>query len=121
MNGINLNLGIKNNIVVPKKIVVEPAKNVMADASKVVQNLSKNIAKNKESIEQIQKISDIILGRKTQFSVDSESGKLVVSIIDPQTNKVIKEIPSAEEQRMRAKLRKLAELSLKGSIVDIQV
>ena len=93
----------------------------MADAANVVQNLTKNIAKTKESIEQIQRVSDIILGRKTQFSVDQETGKVIVSIIDPQTNTVIKEIPSAEEQRLKAKLRKMAERRLTGSVVNLNV
>lgn len=111
---------IPTNIVQKPKAPVPTVRPPMADAAQVVQKLAKNIAETKESIEQIQRVSDIILGRKTQFSVDQESGKVVIAIIDPQTNTVIKEIPSADEQRLRAKLRRMAELSLTGSVVDLK-
>lgn len=110
-----------NQIQKKPKAPAPTVKLPMADAANVVQNLTKNIAKTKESIEQIQRVSDIILGRKTQFSVDQETGKVIVSIIDPQTNTVIKEIPSAEEQRLKAKLRKMAERRLTGSVVNLNV
>ncbi|MBR4373365.1 MAG: flagellar protein FlaG [Treponema sp.] len=110
-----------NQIQKKAKAPAPTVKLPMADAANVVQNLTKNIAKTKESIEQIQRVSDIILGRKTQFSVDQETGKVIVSIIDPQTNTVIKEIPSAEEQRLKAKLRKMAERRLTGSVVNLNV
>lgn len=110
-----------NQIQKKTKAPAPTVKLPMADAANVVQNLTKNIAKTKESIEQIQRVSDIILGRKTQFSVDQETGKVIVSIIDPQTNTVIKEIPSAEEQRLKAKLRKMAERRLTGSVVNLNV
>lgn len=124
MNGIDAKVSVKNSnqIVVPaKKAPIKPLPNPMATADQVVQKLSKNIAENKENIKQIQKVSDMILGRKTQFSVDEESGKVVMAIVDPQTNKVIKEIHSAEEQRMRAKLLKAAELSITGNFVNMKV
>lgn len=122
-SGINSNSKAATAVKAVQTKQKAPVPNVrfaMADAAQVVQNLTKNIAKTKESIEQIQRVSDIILGRKTQFSVDQESGKVVISIIDPQTNKVIKEIPSADEQRLRAKLRRMAELSFKGSVVNLK-
>jgi flagellar protein FlaG len=122
-SGINSNSKAATAVKAVQAKQKAPVPNVrfaMADAAQVVQNLTKNIAKTKESIEQIQRVSDIILGRKTQFSVDQESGKVVISIIDPQTNKVIKEIPSADEQRLRAKLRRMAELSFKGSVVNLK-
>ncbi len=122
MKGISSSVINHKNFVpeIKHKAKIIPAKGPMADASQVVQNIAKNNAKTKESIEQIQKVSDIILGRKTQFSVDQESGKVVIAIVDPQTNKVIKEIPSAEVQRMRSKLRRMAELSLTGSVLNLK-
>jgi len=44
-----------------------------------------------------------------------------VAIVDPQTNQVIKEIPSAEELRMKAKLRSIAENSVTGTIVNLKI
>jgi len=125
MNGIKSNFSSNQNVrcFIPehkKARSVSSPKPLMVDVARVIQNIKNSNAKTKESIEQIQKVSDIILGRKTQFSVDSESGKVVVSIVDPQTNKVIKEIPSAEEQLMREKLKKVAELSLTGSVINVK-
>ncbi|BDC95670.1 MULTISPECIES: flagellar protein FlaG [Treponema] len=123
MNIINPNFAAHGRITKPAsgKPHVVPLPNPMASAEQVVQKLKKNIAETKENIKQIQKVSDIILGRKTQFSVDQESGKVIVAIVDPQTNQVIKEIPSAEELRMKAKLRSIAENSVTGTIVNLKI
>lgn len=123
MNIINPNFAAHGRITKPAsgKTHVVPLPNPMASAEQVVQKLKKNIAETKENIKQIQKVSDIILGRKTQFSVDQESGKVIVAIVDPQTNQVIKEIPSAEELRMKAKLRSIAENSVTGTIVNLKI
>ena len=123
MNIINPNFAAHGRIAKPAsgKTHVVPLPNPMASAEQVVQKLKKNIAETKENIKQIQKVSDIILGRKTQFSVDQESGKVIVAIVDPQTNQVIKEIPSAEELRMKAKLRSIAENSVTGTIVNLKI
>ena len=116
MNIINPNFAAHGRITKPAS-----GKPHVASAEQVVQKLKKNIAETKENIKQIQKVSDIILGRKTQFSVDQESGKVIVAIVDPQTNQVIKEIPSAEELRMKAKLRSIAEDSVTGTIVNLKI
>lgn len=100
---------------------------ILADVDSVVRSLRKSVAERREAVERIQKVSDIILGRKTRFSVDEATGKVVVAVIDPRTNAVIREIPSADEQRIRAKLRKAAEASARlgdlrarGSLLSVE-
>lgn len=55
-------------------------------------------------IQQLQDISDI-LGRKLLFNVNEELGKVVVKVVDPSTNKIIKEIPSADIQKLQIRIK----------------
>ena len=48
----------------------------------------------------------MVMGRKLQFNVNEELGAVVVKVVDPSTNQVIKEIPSADVQRIKANIRK---------------
>lgn len=79
---------------------------LMADPAHVVQNITENIAQVKEDVRQLQKLSDVVMGRKVQFSVNQELNQVVVAIVDPSTDQVIKEIPSADIQKLKARIRK---------------
>mgnify|MGYP003426118257 FL=1 len=46
------------------------------------------------------------MGRKVQFNVNQELDQVVVTIVDPSTNNVIKEIPSADIQKLKVRIRK---------------
>jgi len=85
---------------------VAAAEMPMADAAHVVQNITENIAQVQEDVRQLQRLSDAVMGRKVQFSVNQELNQVVVAIVDPSTNQVIKEIPSADIQKMKARIRK---------------
>ncbi|MBR1911865.1 MAG: flagellar protein FlaG [Treponema sp.] len=74
-------------------------------AAEVVENIAQSIATEKSDIENIQKITDIINGHTLQFSVNKELGKVIIEVVDPSTNKVIREIPSEEMQRLQANLK----------------
>jgi flagellar protein FlaG len=84
----------------------KPAEIPMADAAQVVQNITNNLAQVKEDAKQLQRLSDVVMGRKVLFSVNQELNQVVVSIIDPSTDKVIKEIPSADLQKLKVRIRK---------------
>ncbi len=67
-----------------------------------------DVAKDFESIEsQVRRIQDYanFVGSKIQFRVDEDLGKVIVKIVDPQTDKVIKEIPSADVQNLQIRLK----------------
>ncbi|MBQ6780387.1 MAG: flagellar protein FlaG [Treponema sp.] len=85
---------------------VQPAQVPMADAAQVVQNITNNIAQVKEDVRQIQRLSDVVMGRKVQFNVSQELNQVIVRIVDPSTDQVIKEIPSADIQKLKARIRK---------------
>lgn len=78
----------------------------MADAAQVVQNITDNIAQIQEDARQLEKLSDVVMGRKLQFNVNKELNQVVVTIVDPSTDKVIKEIPSADIQKLKVRIRK---------------
>lgn len=62
---------------------------------------SKTIAK---TVEEIQKFCDMC-GRKLQFKVNNDTKKIVVKVIDASTDKVVREIPSEEIQKLQARIR----------------
>lgn len=85
---------------------VQPAQIPMADAATVVQNITDNIAQVQEDVRQIQKLSDVVMGRKVQFNVNQELNQVIVRIVDPSTDQVIKEIPSTDIQKLKVRIRK---------------
>lgn len=86
----------------------KPPENVNAEAASAATDIARDLNEVKAQISQqiteIQKISDMI-GRKLRFNVNEELGRVVVSIVDPATNQVIKEIPSEEMQKLQIRLR----------------
>jgi len=92
--------------VVPKKIKFKVPEQtpIMEDSDKVAENLAKNFEEVKETVRQLQEIAAAV-GTKVHFSVNQELGRVIVSVVDPQTNRVIKEIPSAEVQEMQVRIR----------------
>ena len=78
----------------------------IADGARVVDNLVQNNAEIKADASELQKLSDMVMGRKLQFNVNEELGTIVVKVVDPSTNQVIKEIPSADVQKIKINIRK---------------
>ena len=77
----------------------------MADAAQVVQNISDKNAQLQEDVRQLQKLSDVVSGRKVQFSVNKELNQ-VVTVVDSKTDKIIKQIPSEDIQKLKVRIRK---------------
>lgn len=74
--------------------------------SEVVDNLVQNLAETKADAQQLQSMSDRVMGRKLQFNVNKELGSIVVKVVDPSTDQVVKEIPSEEIQNLKIRIRK---------------
>lgn len=83
-----------------ENIIISPTGNEVAE------NLEKSAADIKKSAQQLQKLSDMVMGRKLHFNVNNELGSVVVKIVDSNTNQVIKEIPSADMQKIKINIRK---------------
>lgn len=58
----------------------------------------------KKVVEQIQNISNLF-DRKLQFQVNDALGDVVVKVIDSNTDKVIREIPSVEIQKLQIRIK----------------
>ncbi|OJF77577.1 MAG: hypothetical protein BKP49_00930 [Treponema sp. CETP13] len=72
--------------------------------AKVSKELQKNIEQTKNDIQEIQDISNAV-GRKIQFSVNDRLGDVIIKVVDPYTDKVIKEIPTEEIQKLRIHMK----------------
>jgi flagellar protein FlaG len=67
------------------------------------------------ALEQLEKTS-YIFDRRFKFSVNREINRIVVKVIDAATDKVIKEIPPEEIQRLVARIRETI-----GLLVDEKI
>ena len=89
----------KSNVV---KQTVEP---ITPNGAQVAQNIEQNLAQIKEDSQQLQKMYEMVDGRKLQFNVNKELGSVVVRVVDSNTNQVLKEIPSEDIQKLKLRLR----------------
>lgn len=78
----------------------------IADGASVVHNIEQNMAQTKADVQQLQQLSEQLMGRRLQFSVNKELGSVIVRVVDSNTNKVVKEIPSEDMQRIKINMRK---------------
>ena len=69
----------------------------------------------KAKVADLEKIS-LAFNRKLQFVVDYETKQILVKVIDPETDKVIKILPPEELQRLHSKIRETI-----GFLFDEQV
>ena len=100
----------KNNAV---KQTVEP---ITPNGAQVAQNIEQNLAQIKEDSQQLQKMYEMVDGRKLQFNVNKELGSVVVRVVDSNTNQVLKEIPSEDIQKLKLRLRKAM-----GNLFDAKI
>jgi flagellar protein FlaG len=56
------------------------------------------------AVQELQNVSRI-LNRRLRFSINRQLDQVVVKVIDTRTDKVIKELPPAEVQEMRIRIR----------------
>ena len=78
----------------------------IADGARVVDSLVQNNAQIKADAYELQTLSDMAMGPKLQFNVNEELGSVIVKVVDPTTNQVIKEIPSPDIQRLKMNIRR---------------
>ena len=95
------------------KQIVEP---ITPNGAQVAQNIEQNLAQIKEDSQQLQKMYEMVDGRKLQFNVNKELGSVVVRVVDSNTNQVLKEIPSEDIQKLKLRLRKAI-----GNLFDAKI
>lgn len=98
-----------------QKVQYPEMQNIMKDSAEVAENLVQNIAKIKEDMQELQRLSNA-MGHEVHFNVNEELGQVIVKIVDPSTDKVIREIPSADIQHLQIKIRETI-----GLLVDEKI
>ncbi len=107
MDGLNLN----SSAVTPAKSISTQKNSTVntlktPTGSEVVDNLVQSMAEIKADAQQMQNMSARVMGRELQFNVNKELGSIVVKVVDPSTDQVVKEIPSEEIQNLKIRIRK---------------
>ena len=82
------------------------ALSITPTGAQVAQNIEQNIAEVKADSQALQKMTEMVGGNKLLFTVNKELGSVVVSIVDSETNQVIKQIPSEDMQKLKLRIRK---------------
>ncbi|MBN1699877.1 MAG: flagellar protein FlaG [Spirochaetales bacterium] len=88
---------------------VQTTKDIEKDANVLTEN---DLARLIEALEQV--ISQF--NRRLKFDINREINRIVVKVIDKDTDKVIKEIPPAEIQNLILKIREAI-----GLLFDIEI
>lgn len=92
----------------PQEKITQNVQNILTTptGSEVAESIVQTAADVKADAQQLQKMSDMVMGRKLRFNVNEELGSIIVKIVDPNTDQVIKEIPSEDIQKLKINLRK---------------
>lgn len=75
-------------------------------AAEVTKNISQNLEETEANVRELQKLSDMLMGHKLQFNVNEELGRVIVKVVNPSTNEIIREIPSEDVQKFQAHMKK---------------
>ena len=79
---------------------------ITPNGAQVAQNIKNNIEEIKKDTQEIQKMSELLTGTKLQFNVNKELNSVIVKVVDKDTNKIVREIPSEEIQNLKLCIRK---------------
>ena len=79
---------------------------LITTGSRTVKYLEAETETLKSSTADIQQLSDSLINRKLQFSIERELDSVIIKIIDLNTDEVIKEIPSEDIQKLKIRIRK---------------
>lgn len=96
-------------------ITKQTIEQITPNGAQVAQNIEQNLAEIKADSQQLQKMSEMVDGRKLQFNVNKELNSVVIRVVDSKTNQVLKEIPSEDIQKLKLRLRKAI-----GNLFDAQ-
>lgn len=96
--------GLKNYSVNSTSNIPQPIK--PATGSESAEQLIETAENFKADTQYLQKLSDRVMGGKLQFNINNELGSVVVKVVDPKTETVLKEIPSEDIQKLKIQIRK---------------
>ena len=62
-------------------------------------------ADTQADVQELQKLSDMVMGHKLQFNVNNDLNRVIVKVVDTSTNEIIREIPSEDLQKLQARMK----------------
>jgi len=92
------NVGLNPVLQMPVHEQEQPAKQAAQPEKKAKPQVSNSTTADLEKI-------GLAFNRKLQFVVDHGSNEVIIKVIDKETDKVIKEIPPEELQRLHSNLK----------------
>lgn len=88
------------------KLQMDSMNKLPDSAAEVSENISRNIEATKADVQELQRLSDMVMGHKLQFNVNEDLNKVIVRVVNSKTNEVIREIPSEEVQKFQSRLKR---------------
>lgn len=101
--------------------VAPPGGRPVPDAGQQARSQARNVQVNSPDLD-IEKIADDLeivshaFNRRLKFSINRDLNQVVVKVIDKSTDKVIKELPSEEIQRLHVRIREAI-----GLLIDEEI
>ncbi len=89
------------------KVASDKIKKVKSEQDSQTLEAKLSIADTAKAVEEIQKICDMF-DRKLQFRVNKDTNRVIIKVIDSNTEKVIREIPSEAIQKLQERLKEAA-------------
>lgn len=86
--------------------IKQPAEALVKTPTEATQKAEAKAVKDEEVTKAVSKLNDYVqnVQRNLQFSVDQDSGVMVVKVIEANTDKVIRQIPNEETVRLARQL-----------------
>lgn len=86
--------------------IKQPVEALVKAPTEATQQAEAKAVKDEEVTKAVSKLNDYVqnVQRNLQFSVDQESGVMVVKVIEANTDKVIRQIPNEETVRLARQL-----------------
>jgi len=91
-------------VAAPQVDTAVPAPAAATDTSKSQDSKSEQSEKLKTAVQDIEKFVQSVK-RNLQFSIDEESGKVIVKVIASDTGEVVRQLPSAEALKIADNLQ----------------
>lgn len=117
----------KKDVVVQREVAPEPQSSNQSSIKKDINNLAERVEKdkpltdnqsngvdkvlNKEKLQEVQRDLDKVNGfvqnikREINFSLSEHTGKVVITVVNPDSEEIVREIPPEELQKLAKKLQ----------------
>ncbi len=67
--------------------------------------IQESIKENSSRAVEVASATPMTVGKKLQYNVNEKLNQVVVKVVDPATNEIVREIPSTEMQEMRIRVK----------------